>query len=142
MSSKNEQAIICDLSDLAEQIIFNAGWTSMNGSSKHSIPWKISRHAPSWCFYWHCGNVVSGSPGIICIICHHVLCHRSDHGTSSMGKHLLAKVQSAKLNRLTESEVTELNTSTVNETAMAILKIQGSRGNTIVSLQRKFIFNI
>jgi hypothetical protein len=59
-----------------------------------------------------------------------------------MGKHLLAKAHIAKLNKLTESEVTELTSSTVDETALAILKRQGSRGMTIVSLQMKIIFDI
>jgi len=59
-----------------------------------------------------------------------------------MGKHLLAKAHIAKLNELTESEDTELISRTVDETALAILKRQGSRGITIVSLQRKTIFDI
>jgi len=59
-----------------------------------------------------------------------------------MGKHLLAKAHIAKLNELRESEVTELSSSTVDETALAILKREGSRGITIVSLQRKTIFDI
>jgi hypothetical protein len=59
-----------------------------------------------------------------------------------MGKHLLVKAHIAKLNKLTESEVTELTSSTVDETALAILKRQGSDGITIVSLQRKTIFDI
>jgi len=59
-----------------------------------------------------------------------------------MGKHLVAKVHIAKLNELTELEVTELTSSTVDETALAILKRQGSRGITIVSLQRKFVVDI
>jgi hypothetical protein len=59
-----------------------------------------------------------------------------------MGKHLLAKAHIAKLNELPESEVTELTRLTVDETALAILKRQGSRGITIVSLQRKTIFDI
>jgi len=59
-----------------------------------------------------------------------------------MGKHLLAKAHIAKLNELTESEVTELTSSTVDETALAILKRQGSRGITIVSSLRQIIFNI
>jgi len=46
------------------------------------------------------------------------------------------------LNQLTESEVTELTSLTVNDTALAILKSQGSRGITIVGSQRKFIFDI
>ena len=48
----------------------------------------------------------------------------------------------AKLNELTESGVTKLTSSTVEETALAILKRQGRQGITIVSLQRKFIFDI
>jgi len=59
-----------------------------------------------------------------------------------MGKHLLAKAHIAKLNELTESEVTELTSLTVDETALAILKRQGSRAITIVSLQRKIRFDI
>ena len=58
-----------------------------------------------------------------------------------MGKHLLAKVHIAKLNKLTELEVTELTSSTVNDTASAILKRKGSHGIQIVSLQRKFTFD-
>ena len=50
-----------------------------------------------------------------------------------MGKHLLAKAQIAKLNKFTESEVTELTSSTVNEIALDILKRQGSRGIPILS---------
>jgi len=59
-----------------------------------------------------------------------------------MGKQLLAKAHIAKLNELTESEVTELTSTTVDGTALAIMKRQGSRGITIVSLQRKFRFDI
>ena len=59
-----------------------------------------------------------------------------------MGKHLLAQSYIAKLNCSTESEVTELTSSMVDETAMAILKQQGSCGITIVSLQKKIIFDI
>jgi hypothetical protein len=58
-----------------------------------------------------------------------------------MGKHLLAKVHIAKLNKLTVSEVTELTSSMVDETALAILKWKGSRGILIVCLQTKFKFN-
>jgi hypothetical protein len=50
-----------------------------------------------------------------------------------MGKHLLAIADIAKLNELTESWVTELTSSTVDETALALLKRQGSQGITIVS---------
>ena len=142
ISSKNERVFIRDLSDLTLQIIFDAWWASMNVSSKRLIAWKNFRHAPSWRFYLHCGIEETGSPGIICIVCHQVLRHPSEHGTSSMGKHLLAKAHIAKLNELTESEVTELTSTTVDETALAILKRHGSRGITIVSLQRKTIFDI
>jgi len=90
----------------------------------------------------HCGIDIIGSPGIICIVCHQVLRHPSEHGTSSMEKHLLTEAHIAKLNKLTESEVTELTSSKVDETALAIPKSQGSRGITIVSLQRKTIFDI
>jgi hypothetical protein len=114
----------------------------MNVGSKRPIAWNNSKHAPLWRFYLHCGIEETGSPGIICIICHQVLHDPSEHGTSSMRKHLLAQVLIAKLNALTESEATELTSSTVDETALAILKRQGSRGITIVSWQRKSIFNI
>jgi len=43
-----------------------------------------------------------------------------------MGKHMLAKAHIAKINRLTESEVSELTSTTVDETPLAILKRQGS----------------
>jgi len=59
-----------------------------------------------------------------------------------MGKHLLAKAHIAKLNELTESEVTELTSSTVDESALAILKRQESRRITIVGVPRKIIFDI
>jgi len=49
-----------------------------------------------------------------------------------MGKHLLTKARIAKLNELTESEVTKLTCSTVDETALANLQKEGSRGITIV----------
>jgi len=142
ISSKNERVFIRDLSDLTLQIIFDAWWASMNVGSKRPIACKNSRHVPSWRFYLHCGIEETGSPGIICIVCHQVLRHPSEHGTSSMGKHLLAKAHIAKLNELPQSEVTELTSSTVDETALAILKTQGSRGITIVSVPRKMILDI
>jgi len=140
--SKNEGVFIHDLNDLTLQIIFDAWCASMNVGSKRFIAWKISRHAPAWRFYLHCGIEETGSPGIICIVCHQVLRHPSEHGTSSIGKHLLAKAHIAKLNELTESEVTESTSSTVDEAALAILKRQGSCGITIVSSQEKLIGDI
>jgi len=142
ISSKNERVFIRDLNDLTLQIIFDAWWASMNVGSKRSLAWENSRHAPSWRFYLHCGIEETGSPGIICIVCHQVLRHPSEHGTSSMGKHLLAKADIAKLNEFTELEATGLSSSTVDEAALAILKRQGSCGITIASSQEKFIGDI
>jgi hypothetical protein len=99
----------------------------MNVGTMRPIAWNNVRHAPSWRFYLHCRIEESGSPDIICIVCHQVLHHPSEYGTRSMWKHLLAKAHIAKLHELTESEVTELTSSTVDETASTILKWQGSR---------------
>jgi hypothetical protein len=66
------------------------------------------------------------SPGIICIICHQILPHPSEHGTSSMQKQLLPKSLIAKLNELPDSEVSELTYWMVNQPALLILKSQGS----------------
>jgi len=94
ISSKDERVFIRDLGDLTSQTIFDASWASMNVDSKRPISWKNARHAPSWRFYLHCGIEETSSPGIISIVCHQVLRHPSEHGTSSMGKHLLAKLTS------------------------------------------------
>jgi hypothetical protein len=142
ISSKNERIFIRDLSDLTSQTIFDAWWASMNVGSKQTIAWNNSRLAPLWRFYLHCGIEETGCPGIICIICHQVLRHPSEHGTSSMGKHFLARAHIAKLNKLTLSEVTELTSVPVNETALAILKRKGRRGIPIVRSQTKFKFDI
>ena len=48
----------------------------------------------------------------------------------------------ANVHKLTESEITELTSSTVNETALAILMREGSWEITIVSSQRKIRFDI
>ena len=98
----------------------------MNEGSKWPIAWNDSRHALAWRFYLHCRIEESGSPCIICIVCDQVLCHPSEHGTSSMGKHLLLEAHIANVNELTQSEVTEVTSSTVDETDLAILKRQGS----------------
>jgi len=142
ISSKNEPVFIHDVSDLTLQIIFDAWWASMNVGSKRPIAWNNSRHALAWRFYLHCGIEEPGTPGIIYIVCHQVLRHPSDHGTSSMRTHLLAKAHIAKLNELTESEVTEWTSSTADETALAILKREGSLGITIVRFQRRIRFDI
>ena len=57
-----------------------------------------------------------------------------------MGKHLLAKAHIAKLKELSESEVSEFTSTTVDETALAILERQSSRGIKVVNSQRTFIF--
>jgi len=102
ISSTNDYVFIHDLNDLTLQIIFDGWWASMNVGSKNHIDWNDSRHAPSWHFYLHCGIEETSSPGIICIVCHHILRHPSEHGASSMGKHSLATAHIAKLNEITE----------------------------------------
>jgi len=114
----------------------------MNVSFKRLIARNNSRHGPLWRFYIQCGIEETGSPGIICIVCHQVLRHPSEYETSPIGKHLLAHAYIAKLNRLPQSEVTELTSSTVHETALAILKRQGSRGITTVCSQSQILFDI
>jgi len=141
-SSKNECVCIRDLSDLTLHIISNAWWASMNLASKRPVGWNNSDHAALWWFDLHCGIEDTGSPGIICIICLQVLCHPSDHGTSAMVKHQWAKAHITRWNKLTESEVTELTSWMVDDTALAILKWKGCQEIAIVSLQRKFIFDI
>jgi len=54
------------------------------------------------------------------------------------GKYLPAKAHITKFKQLTESEVTELTSSMVDETALTILRRQGSRLITIVSSKRNF----
>jgi hypothetical protein len=117
-------------------------WASMNEGSKWEYTWNESRNAQGWRFDLHCGIDDTGSPGIVGIVCDYVLRQPSEHGNCSMGKHLLAKAHITKINQLTQTEVTELICSTVNETGLAILKRQGSRGITIVCMQRKITFDI
>jgi len=100
-SAKNKRVFIHDLSNLTIQVIFNAWWASMNVGWKRHIARNNSRHAPSWRFCLHCGIEETGSYGIICIVCHQVLHHPSEHWTSSMAKHLLAKAHIPKLKELT-----------------------------------------
>jgi len=74
----------------------------MNVDSKSHSASNSSRHAPWWQFYLHCGIEEPGRSGIRSIVCHHVLRHRSDHGTSLMGKHLQAKAHIARLIKSTQ----------------------------------------
>jgi len=101
ITSKDKSVFIRDLSDLTLQIIFDAWWASINVGWKWPILWNNTRQAPTWRLYFHCGIDETGSPGIICIVCHQVLSHPSELGTSSMGKNMLAKAHIAKLNELT-----------------------------------------
>jgi len=59
-----------------------------------------------------------------------------------MGKHLLAKSHFAKMNKLTQLDVTELTSSMVNEIDLDIWRRQGSRAIIIASSQCKFILDI
>jgi hypothetical protein len=132
ISSKNDRVFNADLDKLTPQIIFDGSWTCMNVDSKLPIPWDNSSHAPSGAFYLHCGMEETGSLGIIHIICHQAVRHQavrhqavrhqSQHGTSLKGKHLPAKTHILWRNELTESDVSVLTKSTVNETAFTIPK--------------------
>jgi len=140
--SKNERVFIRDLRDLSLQMIFDGWWASMNVDSKRPIAWNDSGHASSWRFKLQCGTGKTSSPGIIWIFRHQVLRHAWEHGTSSLRKDLLEKAHIAKLNELTESKGTESTSSTVDETASAILQRQRSWGIQTVSSQRKVWFDI
>jgi hypothetical protein len=142
ISSKNERVFILDLSDLILQTIFDACWASITVGSKHPFAWNHSRHPSGEQYKLHLGIEETGSPEIICIVCHEVLHDPLEHGTSSAGKDLLANVYIAKLIELTESEGTELTSIKVDETALAMLKRPGIQEITIVSWQFKFIFHI
>jgi hypothetical protein len=89
----------------------------------------------------HCRIEETGSTVLMWIVCHQVLSHPSGHGTGSMEKHLMAKMHIAKLNKLTKSAVSQLTSSTVDETTLAILNRQGSCVITIVSWPKKLIFD-
>jgi hypothetical protein len=142
ISSKNEPVFVPDLSKLTLPIVFDAWWASLNVGLKRPIAGNKSRPAASWRFYSHCGIEETGSPGIICIVCHQVLRHLSEYGTSSMSEHLQAKADIAKFNKSTVSEVSELTSAMVDETALGILKRHGSQGILIISSQRKITFTI
>jgi len=141
ISAKNEHVFIRDSSELTFQIIVNACWASLNVGSKWPIAWNMSRYAPSWRFYFHCGIEETGSPGIIWIVSHQVLRHPSELAIHSMENHLLANAHIAKLNERTQWEVTEMTCLTANETALGILTRQGSRGITIACVLENHIWH-
>jgi len=140
ISSRNEYVFGRDLSNFGFPITFETWWASVNVEWRCLIAWNNSRHAPSWWYNLHCRFEETGSTSIIDFILLYVLCHPSEPGTSPMGTHWLAKEHNTKLNELTESEVSELTSTTITETKLTILKRKGSQGITIESLQRKFIF--
>jgi hypothetical protein len=140
--SKKNHIFIRNLCDVTLKIIFNAWWRSMNVGSRCPISSNYSRHAPSWGLNLDHGIEETGIPGIICIVCYQVLDHPSEYGTSSMGKHLLGNAHIAKLNEFSEAEVTELPSPMDNTTALASLKKQGSQEITVLSSQRKILFDI
>lgn len=96
----------------------------------------------SRCVYFHCRIEEAGSPNIIFINCHRVLCYPLQHVTRWMEKYLLAKAHITKLNQWQQLEVTNVTTLPMDDTVLAILKRQRSWGITIVSSQRKFICDI
>ena len=99
ISATNRHGVICDLSNLTLQIIFNALWPSMNVSSQHPIASTESTHTPSRWFHLLCGLSETCIPGIKCIVCHQVIRHPSEPGTSLIWKHLVAIDHIAKLNK-------------------------------------------
>jgi hypothetical protein len=59
-----------------------------------------------------------------------------------MAKPLRSKPYLAKLNKFTETEVMELTSTAVDDTALAIFKWEGSKGITIIRFQRNIRFDI
>ena len=121
ISSKFEHGCICDLKDVKCRIKFDAWWASVDVGFQCPIVCNSSRRAASWQLNLHCRIEETGNPGIVCIVWHQVLHYPSELVTSSVGKHLLGKVNIANLNKFTELAVTELTSSTVDEAALAML---------------------
>lgn len=117
-------------------------WTFINVGSMCPIARNNSGHELLWRCYLHCGMEETANPAIICITCHPVFCHLSEHVSSSMEKTMLDIVHIAKLKKFTKSKVIKLTILTVDVLTLAILKMQESRGITIVNVQSKFIFHI
>lgn len=65
----------------------------MNVGSKCPIVCNHSQHVCAWQLNLDCGIEVTASARIICLVSHQALYYPSEHGTSSMRKNLLAKVQ-------------------------------------------------
>jgi len=114
----------------------------MDVASKCSVAWNNSGSGSSSWYYLHCGIEGSTIRDIICVVFHQVLRHPSEHGTSLMGKHFVGKAHIAKLNKSSQSTLTQLTSSMVDETDLDILKRKVSRGITMVSSRRIFLFDI
>jgi hypothetical protein len=96
-SSTIELVFISPLINSMLQSIFFACQASMNVDSKCSDDWNHSSHIPAWQYCLHYRIEKTCGPGISSIICHQVHGHPLEHGTSSMGKHLLATLYIGKL---------------------------------------------
>jgi hypothetical protein len=57
-----------------------------------------------------------------------VLAHPSEYGIGSMGQHLATITHKVELIKFTESDVTSLTGTAVDEQALAVLKQKGSQG--------------
>jgi ribosomal protein S8 len=60
--------------------------------------------------------------------------------TGSMGIHMLTKSQIANSIKVTEEDVLELKSTTIDETALDVMMRYGYQENSIVGLQKKSIF--
>jgi hypothetical protein len=89
ISSNNESFFICYMDNHTLQIIFDNWWDFINVNTKCAIVWNNPTHRQSWNVFLHCRIEVSGSQGIISIICHQVLCHPTNHGTNTIEKCLV-----------------------------------------------------
>ena len=101
--------------------------------TKTTIVWSGFQHAAAWRFYKYCTKTDNGCPCVICIVCHTVLVHPSENGTSTMVKHLQSKIHKAELNKLTESDVSLLAGTAGDKQALAVLKKKGSQGVMVAS---------
>jgi hypothetical protein len=68
--------------------------------------------------------------------------HPSEHWAGSTGKYLVGKSSLHNIKRTNRGKIDEIAWLTVDATALAILKRQGCRGITVVSGQKKFLFEI
>jgi len=142
ISSKNEHVFMHDLSDHSFQIIVDIWGVSMTLGLKWPVVWNISRHVALWQICLHCRIDKTGSHGIISLVCHHDLHYPFTTWDLLNVETVTGKAHIGMLNELTESDVTEWHTLTVDETALAIVNKQGCQRVTIVSSQRKIMVTI